>query len=115
MFSDLNEMINGYFNFNQKLILVNVIKLIRKQKVKKSIPVYNIQKYYYESCEKLNVEPLSRNDIIRNLKIIEIAGLIKRTRDNVKTVGLEVYTIENLEEVIYQDPELIHFRNYPAN
>ncbi len=100
MFSDLNEMINGYFNFNQKLILVNVIKLIRKQKVKKSIPAYNIQKYYYESRKKLNVEPFSRNDIICNLKIIEIAGLIKRTRDNVKLVCLEGYIIENLKGVI---------------
>jgi Cdc6-like AAA superfamily ATPase len=111
MLSDLGETINGYFNYHQKIILLCILNVARKQKSKKTIDIYELSIYYKKLCENYKIEQVFRNNFIDALKIIETAGLLTIKNNVIRNIGLPGCTRNDLEEAIYQDPEFVKFRD----
>ena len=111
MLSDLGETINGYFNYHQKIILLCILNLARKQKSKKTINIYELSIYYKKLCENYKIEQVFRNNFIDSLKIIETAGLLTIKNNLIRNIGFPGCTRDDLEEAIYQDPEFVKFRD----
>jgi Cdc6-like AAA superfamily ATPase len=111
MLADLGKTINSYFNYHQKIILLCILNLARKQKSKKTINIDELAIYYEKLCESYGIEQVFRSNLTDALKIIATAGLLTIKNNVIRNIGLPGCTRNDLEEAIYQDPEFVKFRD----
>lgn len=97
--------LNSYFNFHQRLVILNLLQTAKSQKTK-TISGEEVYQNYIEMCEKYNIEKVFEHNIIRALKSFEVAGYIKiRPGLKITKLNLGKYTIDDWIEAILQDPE----------
>lgn len=100
------EEVNTYFVFHQRVVILNILKIAKAQKKKKTIEGADVYTNYIDMCEKYNIEPVFKNGFLYALKAFEVAGFIKITAGmRITKLDLEPYTVDQWIEAILQDPE----------
>jgi Cdc6-like AAA superfamily ATPase len=102
----LSESINECLNYNQKLVLLSVVKLARDNKSKKSITFYNVLLKYNELCVLAEKEPLDQGYVFEILKILETSGFFKIKDRVIK----KIMSLDEIEAGIYFNKEFEKFR-----
>lgn len=98
------EEVNSYFTFDQRLVILNLMKLASKKK--KTIEGPDVYLSYLEMCEKHNIKPVFKNNFINALKVFEVAGFIKlKPGMRITKLVLEPYTVDDWIKAILEDPE----------
>lgn len=99
------EDMNSYFNFHQRVVILNILKVAKSQK-KKTIDGDQVYINYIGMCEKYNIEPVFKIGFLSALKTFEVAGFIKiKEGMRITKLDLEPYTVDDWIQAIYQDPE----------
>jgi Cdc6-like AAA superfamily ATPase len=99
------EEVNIYFNFHQRVVILNILKIAKSQK-KKTIDGDEVFINYLKMCKKYDIEPVFKTGFLYALKAFEVAGFIKVKEDlKITKLDLEPYTVDDWIEAIYQDPE----------
>lgn len=98
------EEASSYFTFDQRLVLLNILKLANSKK-KKTIEGPEVYLNYLEMCEKSKIEPVFKNNFLNALKIFEVAGFIKiKPGMRITKLDLGQYSVDDWINAIYQDP-----------
>lgn len=104
MFNPYDDL-NSYFTFDQRLVILNILKVAKSQK-KKTIEGPDVYQKYLKMCEENNIEPVFKNGFLSALKAFEISGFIKiRPGMRITKLELDPYTIDDWIKAILQDPE----------
>lgn len=97
--------LNSYFNFHQRLVILNLLQTAKSQKTK-TISGEEVYHNYIEMCEKFEIKKVFEHNILRALKSFEVAGFIKiRPGLKITKLNLGNYTIDDWIKAILQDPE----------
>lgn len=100
------EEVNTYFVFHQRVVILNILKLAKSQKKKKTIEGSDVYVNYIRMCEKYDIEPVFKNGFLYALKAFEVAGFIKiKSGMRLTNLDLEPYTVDDWINAIMQDPE----------
>jgi Cdc6-like AAA superfamily ATPase len=100
----LNQSINSYFNKNQKVVLLSIIQTAIKSRPRKSIKSFVVYGSYLNLCRSLRIRCLDESEFWTELKVIELAGFIKTRTESIGNVGVSGYSLEDIENAIYEDP-----------
>lgn len=99
------EEVNTYFTFDQRVVILNILKIAQSQK-KKTIEGLDVYLKYLEMCKEYNIEPVFRNGMLQAFKAFEVAGFIKmKPGMRITNLDLEPYTVDDWIKAIYQAPE----------
>jgi Cdc6-like AAA superfamily ATPase len=101
----LDQSINSYFNKNQKAVLLSIVHTAIESKPKKSVKLFVAYGVYLKICQKLRLRCSDENEFWTELKVIELAGFIKVRSDSIGGIGANNYSLEEIQDAIYQDPE----------
>ena len=98
--------LNTYFIFNQRVVILAILEVAKSRK-KKTISVSEVYYQYIEICEKYQIEPVFKNNILQPLKVVEVAGIIKiKDGERITKLNLNPYTIDDWIKAILEDPEI---------
>lgn len=101
----LSQSINGYFNQNQKVVLLSIVQTAIKSRPKKSVKTFIVYGAYLNLCRKLRFRCSDESEFWTELKVIELAGFIKTRVDSIGSVGANEYSLEEIQDAIFEDPE----------
>lgn len=103
---DPYEEVNTYFVFHQRVVILNLLKVAKAQKKKKTIEGVEVYNSYIKMCEKYDIEPVFKNGFLYALKAFEVAGFIKINAGmRITNMDLEPYTVDDWIKAILEDPE----------
>ena len=99
------EEVNTYFNFHQRIVILNLLKIAKSQK-KKIIEGPEVYIRYMDMCREYDIEPVFKVGFLYALKAFEAAGFIK-IKEGMKITKLDLgsYTVDDWIKAIYEDPE----------
>lgn len=101
----LSQSINSYFNQNQKVVLLSIIQTAIKSKPRKSVKSFVVYGSYLNLCRSLRIRCLDESEFWTELKVIELAGFIKTRVGSIGSIGVNGYSLEDIEDAICEDPE----------
>jgi Cdc6-like AAA superfamily ATPase len=101
----LGKSINSYFNKNQKAVLLSIVQTAIKSKPKKSVKPFVVYGVYLKLCQKLRLRCSDESEFWTELKVIELAGFIKTKADSIGSIGAHEYSLDEIQNAIYEDPD----------
>lgn len=99
----LSQSINGYFNKNQKAVLLSIIQAAIKSRPRKTIKPFVAYGVYLNLCRKLRIRCSDEDEFWTELKVIELSGFIKTRVDSIGDIGMDGHSLEDIEDAILED------------